>query len=260
MGNFEFDGEKYRKASRHQKEWGNHLISQIPLAGDERILDLGCGDGLLTEKIAQLVPEGSVLGIDASIGMIQTAKAMEKDNLKFIQMDINVMDFREEFDIIYSNAALHWVKDHGLLLKNSFQALKNGGSIYWNFAGKGTCLAFNSLMREIIAKPEYEPYFPDFEWPWVMLSGGQYEQMVREAGFIDIRLIEENRDRYFADTDELVRWIDQPSIVPFLPNIPDERKAAFRREVIEHMIARTQQPDGTCFETFRRINVCARKP
>ncbi len=73
MGTFEFDGEKYKKASRHQKEWGNKLISSLQLKGDETILDLGCGDGILIEQLSLLVPNGYVLGIDAFAGMIKTA-------------------------------------------------------------------------------------------------------------------------------------------------------------------------------------------
>ncbi len=74
MKTFEFDGEKYKAASTHQKEWGNDLISQLSLKGSEAILDLGCGDGVLTGQLALLVPEGTVLGIDSSVGMIETAK------------------------------------------------------------------------------------------------------------------------------------------------------------------------------------------
>lgn len=259
MGTFEFDGEKYKKASRHQKEWGNSLIDQIRPRGDEAVLDLGCGDGVLTERLAQLVPRGTVLGIDASKGMIETARRIERENLSFIQMDIDAMDFQERFDIIYSNAALHWVKDHRLLLKNSLRALKSGGRIYWNFAGEGTCAAFNDITQKIIEKPEYAGYFAGFEWPWVMLAGGEYERMARAAGFTIVSMTEENRDRYFADADELIGWIDQPSIVPFLQEVPEEKKERFRQEVITEMMGRTRQMDGTYFETFRRINICAER-
>lgn len=71
MSTFQFDGEKYKRASRHQKEWGNKLISEININGNEVILDLGCGDGVLTEQLSTLVPDGKVIGGDSSIGMIE---------------------------------------------------------------------------------------------------------------------------------------------------------------------------------------------
>lgn len=148
MGTFEFDGEKYKKASRHQKEWGNKLISSLQLRGNESILDLGCGDGILTEQLSLLVPEGYVLGIDASVGMIEKAKQNVHDNLGFRHMDINEMDFDSDFDVIFSNAALHWVKDHNKLLKNTYTALKHGGIVVWNFAGDGNCKTFYEVMRK----------------------------------------------------------------------------------------------------------------
>ena len=107
MHTFEFDGEKYKKASKHQKEWGNSLIGELTLKGHETILDLGCGDGRLTEQLAQLVPNGSVLGIDGSSGMIETAKQRSRDNLVFTQMDINRIHFHNEFNVIFKcNASL----------------------------------------------------------------------------------------------------------------------------------------------------------
>jgi ubiquinone/menaquinone biosynthesis C-methylase UbiE len=82
-GPYEFDGNKYKQASSHQKEWGQKLISETRFAGTENILDLGCGDGTLTSQLAELVPNGRVLGIDASSGMIQTAKQCKKSNCIF---------------------------------------------------------------------------------------------------------------------------------------------------------------------------------
>jgi len=64
MSNFEFDGEKYKKSSTHQKEWGSKIIAGLNLRGDEKVLDLGCGDGALTKKIYDLLPNGSIVGIN----------------------------------------------------------------------------------------------------------------------------------------------------------------------------------------------------
>ena len=99
----DFDGEKYKRASVQQKAWGKGLICELELAGHERILDLGCGDGVLTAELAKHVPSGFVLGIDASESMIATAtKDHVGANLRFEQLDINAMKFEREFDLVFS--------------------------------------------------------------------------------------------------------------------------------------------------------------
>lgn len=259
MRTFEFDGEKYKKASKHQQEWGNRLIGELSLNGDENILDLGCGDGSLTEQLSQLVPDGSVLGIDASAGMIETARKRVRDNLVFTQMDINTIHFRNVFDVVFSNATLHWIKDHKKLLKKTVTALKEGGMILWDFAGDGNCSNFYGVIREKIRNEKYKPYFNGFEWPWYMPAKTEYEKIIAASGFGRYEITEENRDRYFSNPDEMIKWIDQPSIVPFMEVIPNKLKSAFREDVINSMLEKTLQPDGTCFETFRRIHVKATK-
>jgi trans-aconitate 2-methyltransferase len=130
----EFDGEKYEKASAHQREWGMRLIRELDLQGPERILDLGCGDGALSAHMADLVPHGEVVGIDASRGMIEAARSKERKNLWFLLMDINELNYTERFDVVFSNAALHWIKDHKRLLRNVSHALCKGGRLRFNFA------------------------------------------------------------------------------------------------------------------------------
>ncbi len=259
MKTFEFDGNKYKIASLHQKEWGNSLISELRLKGNERVLDLGCGDGVLTEQLSLAVPNGTVLGIDASRGMIETAKGIRKDNIEFQQMDINEIKYQNEFDLIFSNAALHWVKDHKRLLQNAYRALKREGVLLWDFGGAGNCAHFIDVIRAKIEDGKFAGYFSNFEWPWFMPSKLQYENLVASVGFSDVSIMEVNRDRYFSNEEELIRWIEQPCIVPFLACVPDQVKAGFRDEVIAEMIKRTRQPDGTYFETFSRLKVYAER-
>ncbi len=110
---FEFDGEKYKKASSHQKEWAKKILGELHFNGNEIIIDLGCGDGTITNQLAEMVPDGKVIGIDASKGMIKTAlKYKKQSNVHFEQKDINEIRYFEKFDFIFSNATFHWVKDH----------------------------------------------------------------------------------------------------------------------------------------------------
>lgn len=255
----EFDGRKYETASAHQREWGTKLIAELGLCGTESVLDLGCGDGALTAQLADLVPQGEVIGIDASQGMIDAARPKERGSLRFLLLDINKLDFRERFDIVFSNATLHWVKDHRPLLQNVRRALRAGGRIRFNFAGDGNCATFFAVIRETMAREEYRAYFAGFGWPWYMPPVDTYRTLAEASGLQDVHVWDENADRYFPDEGAMVRWIDQPSLVPFLAPVADRHRQPFRDRVVDRMIAEARQADGRCFETFRRINVSARK-
>lgn len=259
MTSFEFDGSRYKKASSHQKEWGQKLIAELHFNGTEKILDLGCGDGSLTSQLADLVPDGRVIGVDASSGMIRTAKQIGKSNLEFLLLDINALDFADQFDLIFSNAALHWILDHERLLENCYRALVPGGAIRFNFAGQGNCSNFYAVVREAMEIDDYKEYFVGFSWPWYMPPVDAYRRVVGQTRFRDLTVWPENADRFFPDEGAMIRWIDQPAIVPFLRHMPPDRGKTFRDLVVERMILRTKQSDGTCFETFRRINVLAYK-
>jgi trans-aconitate 2-methyltransferase len=262
MGSFEFDGEKYKAGSRHQKEWGSRMVAELSatLWGREHILDLGCGDGMLTAKLAALVPEGYVVGVDASAGMIATAGQVERENAEFLHMDIDEIAFVNEFDLIFSNATLHWILDHERLLGNCHRALKTNGQLRFNFAGYGNCLNFIGVVRRRMAQSEFSDTFRSFTWPWYMPRVEDYRLLCKHGLFSEVNVWGENADRFFDSANEMIRWIDQPSLVPFLAAFKDDRRRdKFRNLVVEDMISLAKGNDGRCFEQFRRINVHAVK-
>jgi trans-aconitate 2-methyltransferase len=260
MAKYEFDGEKYSKASRHQKDWGRKLIGEIDFKDDDIVLDLGCGDGLITRMIKDIVKDGYVLGIDASEGMISKAKESQIEGLEFKQLDINDIDFEDMFTVIVSNATLHWVKDHKKLLRNCHKALKKGGILRFNLAGKGNCPNFIDVVKKKMREEKFNRYFKSFEWPWYMPDLKDYQKLIDTGLFSEFKIWQEKADRYFRDEEEMIKWIEQPSLVPFLKNIEERKlKGKFTNEVEEEMIKRTKLDDGRCFEPFRRINIYAKK-
>jgi len=92
-----------------------------------------------------------------------------------------------------------------------------------------------------------------------MPSIDEYQSVAESSDLRDVRVRGENADRFFPEAEALIRWVDQPSLVPFLARVADAVKKTFRDFVVSSMIQRTKQEDGRCFETFRRINISAVK-
>jgi trans-aconitate methyltransferase len=108
-------------------------------------------------------------------------------------------------------------------------------------------------------RDEFVPYFKNFSWPWYMPSIDEYSQLVKKSELNDRRVWGESADHFFPDVEALIGWIDQPSLVPFLFYVSETHKSDFRSYVVGEMIRETRQDDGRCFETFRRINLFARR-
>lgn len=254
-----FDGKKYEEHSQVQRGFGSSLISGLNLKGDEKILDLGCGNALTTRELAGLVPEGKVVGVDWSISMLETAKTHKTGNMELILLDINEMSFDNEFDVVFSNSTLHWVPDHEKLLENVRMALKHGGFMRLQFAADGNCPNFIEILKNAVELPEFNECFKNFTWPWNMPKLKDYEKLVRKTGFLNSRVWGEDINHHFPDENALVGWIDQPGIIPFVAVLPKDIKELFRNFVIESMKDKTKQADGTYLEIFERINVYAEK-
>ncbi|HUA67282.1 MAG TPA: class I SAM-dependent methyltransferase, partial [Candidatus Saccharimonadales bacterium] len=123
----------YAANSAVQQTWARELIARLNLRGDEHILDAGCGDGKVTAEIARAVPRGAAVGIDASPQMIDFARktfTREKfPNLEFHVMNAREIKFERRFDLVFSNAALHWMEDHQMFLRGAASVLKSGGRL-----------------------------------------------------------------------------------------------------------------------------------
>jgi trans-aconitate 2-methyltransferase len=256
---YPFDGEKYEKSSQCQREWGTDLVEELPLNGDESILDLGCGNGVITRELAERVPYGTVVGIDSSQSMLEAAKAHKTQNMELKKLDINEMAFEDDFDVVFSNAALHWVLGHEKLLKKIYNALKQRGFLRAQFGGAGNVSNFIEVVRGVMELPAYVPYFKDFRWPWYMPKSEEYEALLSRTEFRNYKVWKENKDRYFPDAESMIGMVEEAGLVPFIAVLPEDVKRPFRDAVVKRMIERTKKRDGTYFETFRRINVYAEK-
>ncbi|MGN6155007.1 MAG: class I SAM-dependent methyltransferase [Sphingomicrobium sp.] len=150
----------------------------------ERVLDVGCGDGVLTKKIAQR--GATVTGIDNSLDVIRAAHANGVDALVVDSAD---MHFDGEFDAAFSNAALHWMLDKRAVAAGVFQALKAGGRFAGEMGGEGNLKGLREASDEELVIRGYAPPVQASNW---YASAQQFADVYEEAGFdhIDARLID----------------------------------------------------------------------
>src|SRR5208337_2921803 len=130
---YNWNAQDYAKNSQNQFQWAKELIPKLKLKGNEAMLDIGCGDGKITVELARCLPEGWVVGVDSSEKMITLAQSFfpPKDypNMSFQILDARNLTFRSQFDIAFSNAALHWIVDQKAVLDGIQRSLKPGGRL-----------------------------------------------------------------------------------------------------------------------------------
>jgi SAM-dependent methyltransferase len=167
--------EKYDKNARFVSDLGSEVLNWLAPKPGERILDLGCGDGALTEK---LVAAGArVLGADNSEPLLSAARARGLD-VRFI--DGQALDFGPEFDAVFSNAALHWMTRAEDVVKGIARALKPGGRFVAEFGGHGNIAAIVTALRATAMKHERDPALAA---GWFYPTPAEYRALLEANGF-----------------------------------------------------------------------------
>jgi len=179
-----WDTELYE--ARHNFVWkmGEGVVELLAPRAGERILDVGCGPGQLTQKISESGAE--VVGLDSSASMIGQARQNFPD-LRFVLQDSATMTFDNEFDAVFSNAALHWMLDPGAVVRAVSKALKPGGRFVAEMGGKGNIQTIVSAIHEVVKRylplPASRQYYPSVSEYAAILESHKLE--VRMAQLFD---------------------------------------------------------------------------
>jgi len=173
--------EQYAHHAAFVPALGAPLVDRLDPKPGERVLDLGCGDGTLT---LQLVARGAtVLGVDASAAMIEAARARGIDAR---QVDARELPFEHEFDAVFSNAVLHWIKHADVVARAVARALRPGGRFVGEFGGHTNIAAIAVALRAVLPKYGLDP--PS---DWYYPTPDAYRRVLDAAGFSvdDIALV-----------------------------------------------------------------------
>jgi len=227
---------------------GQPVLDLLNAQPGERILDLGCGDGVLTEKLVAL--SAQVVGVDSSADMIAAAL---RRGLDARVMDAHALVFENEFDAVFSNAVLHWIKDDpDAPIAGALRALKTGGRFVGELGGHACVGAIT------VASLERRGVKDAASWiPWYFPTVEDYERRLRRAGFVplSVQLI----PRPTPLPTGMRGWLDTFAN-PFSAALPSEERGAYLDEVTALLKPVLCDADGHWTADYTRLRFAAIKP
>ena len=284
----------YAANSAVQQTWARELIARLKLRGDEHILDVGCGDGKVTAEMARAVPHGFVVGIDASAEMIgfalQAFSSSQIPNLNFqicdarkIKPEIitsniehrtsNAEVFRARtmpgrsmfgvrcsaFDIVFSNAALHWVDDHQAILRGMALVLKPGGRLIVSCGGKGNAQDVFVALRPEMRLKRWREFFRKIPKPYFFYSPADYERWLPKFGFKIHKLKLAPKDATYAGAEGFAAWL-RTTWLPYVQRVPEDLREEFIAAVTNRYVAKHPPDDaGRIHVRMVRLEIEAEK-
>lgn len=183
----EWDASDYAQISGLQQAMAEEVLSLLHLEGTERVLDVGCGNGKITAKIAERLRDGAVVGVDPSSEMIAFADrhfASARPNLRFEVGDARCLRFREEFDLVVSFNALHWIPapEQDTALRSLRTAMKPNALAQLRLVPAGKRKSLENVIEETRRSPRWSGYFQGFHDPYLHLTPEQYAAAAERNG------------------------------------------------------------------------------
>ena len=243
----DWDAASYDRISDPQYSWALEVLERLPLAGDETVLDAGCGSGRVTSLLVERVPRGRVIGVDASESMVEHARRALGHRATFLAADLAELVLADPVDAIFSNAVFHWVGDHERLFRSLFEALRRGGRLTAQCGGDGNVASLRRAVREIYAQDGFASAEHPSRDTWNFATAEETHGRLEGAGFVGVETWLEAR-RVGVDR-EFLRTV---TLGPHLAGLPAHRHDAF----VDAVAAELGEPLEL---DYVRLNIDARR-
>jgi len=223
--------------------WGETVLGWLELAGDERVLDAGCGTGKVTEKLRARLPRGEVVALDGSASMIERARErLADDRMTYVVADLQrPLAIDEPFDAVLSTATFHWVLDHDALFRNLAQVMRPGAQLAAQFGGEGNIASIERALREM---------GEDFAGRKHYAGPEPTRERLETAGFTDVQTWLHDEPSPIP-ADDLKTYLATICLGDHVDGMHDDERAAFVHEVARRM------PEPVI--DYVRLNIKARR-
>lgn len=230
-----WSGADYARHSSLQAAMAEEVLSALPLEGDEQLLDVGCGDGKLSARIAARLPRGAVLGVDASADMIAFARrqfaAEAWPNLRFEVADARQLDFAARFDRVVSFNALHWVPQLGEALRGIRAALTPEGRAHLRLVTRGEQTSLEEVAEAVRRESPWASFFAGFQDPYLRLDAAQVVELARRQG-LQALSCHSAMKRWDFGSEEAFFGFCNAGFGAWTQQLPEDRRSEFVQAVM----------------------------
>lgn len=254
-----WDAETYEKVSGVQLTWGQKVIRRRKWNGNEIVMDAGAGSGALAQILSSILPDGRVYAVDNDPNMISRARLnlARHKNIDVIQSRVEDVRLPLKVDVIFSNAALHWMPSHRQVFANFWQLLKNQGELLIQSGGYGNIANTVSILDDIITTEPYRQFFANWRQPWNFAKPKETEKLLKETGFTDINVHLSDEPTTFAGRQKFSTYVKTVVIWPYLARLPTpSSRSKFHRSFLDEF---EDQSKGHWSLDYVRLNISARK-
>lgn len=254
----QWSGTQYAAESGHHRSYDDWFLDRLPPEPGQVVVDLGCGSGEFTARLAQIVTKGRVIGVEPDPSMLEAARRHESSNLELIRAtaeDFDASVGHGTTDLVLSRAMLHWLPltSYPRVFAAVRHVLKPGGWFHSESGGAGNVPQLKELLDEVAASFDLPP-LPDFP------DAGIGLELVEEAGFeVPVEGVRTVAQRRRFTRDEIVGFLRTQALVALTRDAPEERRAELVDAALSR-IDRVRRSDGTYDQTFVRLEILARRP
>lgn len=243
----------YRQFEKERSAPFDDLMRLLEYRDGLEVIDLGCGTGELTRRLADALPDSKVLGVDSSPEMLAKAKAHVGPGLHFELGQIETVT--GQWDLVFSNAAIHWVDDHWSLIPHLLGMVRVGGQLVVQLPSNHNSFAHTAI-SEIAAESPFREALDGWTRHSPVLPLEQYADLLYANGGRNLTVFEKVYPHVLENADAVRDWTRGTALVPYLERLPESLHTPFLERYTERL--RTKWPGSPVFYGFRRILFAAR--
>ena len=257
----EWNAAVYHRVSEPQLAWGRKVLDRLNLAGDETVLDAGCGSGRLTAELAERLPRGRVVAVDLSRAMVAQAGRLLAPRfdgrVAVVGADLVALPIAAVCDVAFSTATFHWIQDHDRLFAQLRAALRSGGRLEAQCGGAGNLERVHEHAEALAARPDFAPSFAGWREPWNFPTAEDAALRLDRAGFVGVETWLEEAPTPFASAEDFATFVTVVVLRPHLARLP---AGPLAERFVAEMVASAADDDPPLTLDYWRLNLRARKP